>query len=250
MTHASSAVDGMASGPALHDGPAVIRVRGLTKTYRQGELEVHALRGVDLDFADGELTALAGPSGSGKTTLLNLIGALDHPSGGTIEVAGRDLRGLGKGDAADFRLASVGFIFQAYNLVPVLTAFENAEFTLLLRGMDAAERAAVVKPLLERVGLGEMMDRKPHELSGGQQQRVAIVRALATRPRLVLADEPTANLDSTTSEALLDLMAGLNAELGTTFIFSTHDPVVIDRARRVVELRDGRVDRVRVDPRP
>ena len=249
MTHATSPVEDMVAGPAVYDAAGVIRIRGLTKTYRQGELEVHALRGVDLDVADGELTALAGPSGSGKTTLLNLIGALDHPTGGTIEVAGLDIRGLGKGDAADFRLANVGFIFQAYNLVPVLTAYENAEFTLLLRGVDASERAAVVKPLLERVGLGDMMHRKPHELSGGQQQRVAIVRALATQPRLVLADEPTANLDSATSEALLDLMAGLNAELGTTFLFSTHDPVVIDRARRVVELRDGRVDRVRVDPR-
>ena len=248
MTLTNGTVHEMVEGRALYDDGALIRIRGLTKSYRQGELEVPALRGVDLDVADGEFTALAGPSGSGKTTLLNLIGALDTPTAGTIEVAGRDIRELGKGDAADFRLAHVGFIFQAYNLVPVLTAYENAEFTLLLRGVEAEERAAIVKPLLERVGLGEMMDRKPHELSGGQQQRVAIVRALATHPRLVLADEPTANLDSATSEALLDLMAGLNQELGTTFVFSTHDPVVIDRAHRVVELRDGRVHRTAVDP--
>lgn len=247
MTRVNSTFEEMVGGAATYDDAALIRTRGLTKTYRQGELEVPALRGVDLDVADGEFTALAGPSGSGKTTLLNMIGALDTPTSGTIEVAGRDIRGLGKGDAAEFRLANVGFVFQAYNLVPVLTAYENAEFTLLLRGAEPAERRGVVEPLLERVGLGDMMDRKPHELSGGQQQRVAIVRALATRPRLVLADEPTANLDSATSEGLLDLMARLNAELGTTFLFSTHDPVVIDRARRVVELHDGRVHRTSVD---
>lgn len=247
MTRVNSTFEEMVGGAATYDDAALIRTRGLTKTYRLGELEVPALRGVDLDVADGEFTALAGPSGSGKTTLLNMIGALDTPTSGTIEVAGRDIRGLGRGDAAEFRLANVGFVFQAYNLVPVLTAYENAEFTLLLRGAEPAGRRGVVEPLLERVGLGDMMDRKPHELSGGQQQRVAIVRALATRPRLVLADEPTANLDSATSEGLLDLMAGLNAELGTTFLFSTHDPVVIDRARRVVELHDGRVHRTSVD---
>ncbi|HUG37782.1 MAG TPA: ABC transporter ATP-binding protein [Candidatus Limnocylindrales bacterium] len=248
MTLVKGTARQLVEGPALYDDGALIRTRGLTKSYRQGELEVPALRGVDLDVADGEFTALAGPSGSGKTTLLNLIGALDKPTGGTIEVAGRDIRGLGKGEAADFRLAHVGFVFQAYNLVPVLTAYENAEVTLLLRGEESERRRGVVRPLLERVGLGDMMDRKPHELSGGQQQRVAIVRALATDPRLVLADEPTANLDSGTSEGLLDLMAELNAELGTTFLFSTHDPVVIDRARRVVDLHDGRVHRTRIDP--
>lgn len=228
-------------GVATWEDGALIRVRGLRKVYRQGELEVHALRGVDLDVADGEFTALAGPSGSGKTTLLNLIGALDVPTDGTVEVAGRDVTSLSTGDAADFRLDHVGFIFQAYNLVPVLTAYENAEFTLLLRGASAEERQAVVEPLLRTVGLGDMMDRKPHELSGGQQQRVAVVRALATRPRIVLADEPTANLDSETSAELMDLMAELNRELGTTFVFSTHDPVVIRHARRLVELLDGRV---------
>ena len=218
-----------------------IRVRSLTKVYHQGDLEVPALRGVDLDIEEGEFTALAGPSGSGKTTLLNILGALDSPTAGTVEVAGRDVTAIGKGDAADFRLDTVGFIFQAYNLVPVLTAYENAEFTLLLRGVDADRRRETVMPLLDRVGLGDMMDRKPHELSGGQQQRVAVVRALATSPAIVLADEPTANLDSATSAGLLDLMLELNSELGTTFVFSTHDPTVIERARRVVRLLDGRV---------
>lgn len=222
---------------------ALIRVRGVTKIYKQGELEVHALRGVDLDLAPGEFTAMAGPSGSGKTTLLNMIGVLDHPNEGTVEVAGYEASNLTPGDAADFRLDHVGFIFQAYNLVPVLTAYENAEFTLLLRGVPPDERRAVVEPLLERVGLGDMMDRKPPELSGGQQQRVAVVRALATHPDVVLADEPTANLDSATSGDLLDMMLELNEEMGITFLFSTHDETVIERARRVVRLLDGRVDR-------
>jgi len=221
---------------------ALIKVRGVVRTYKQGMLEVHALRGVDLDIHDGEFTALIGPSGSGKTTLLNIMGALDEPDAGTVEVAGQDISRLTKGDAADFRLDHVGFIFQAYNLVPVLTALENAEFTLLLRGVPAAERHKVIKPLLERVGLGDMADRKPHELSGGQQQRVAVVRALATKPRILLADEPTANLDSKTSSELMDMMQQLNEELKITFLFSTHDPVVITRARRVVRLLDGRVD--------
>lgn len=231
------------AGPGPGGDGALIRIRDLTRVYRQGEVEVHALRGADLDIFEGEFTALAGPSGSGKTTLLNIIGALDVPTSGQVHVAGRDIIGLGKGDAADFRLDTVGFIFQAYNLVPVLTAYENAEFTLLLRGVSASERRAVVEPLLERVGLADMMDRKPHELSGGQQQRAAIVRALATHPRIVLADEPTANLDSETSAGLLDLMLELNEELETTFLFSTHDPAVIQRARRLVELLDGRVHR-------
>jgi putative ABC transport system ATP-binding protein len=221
---------------------ALIRMRQITRVYKEGTLDVLALRGVDLDIAEGEFTALAGPSGSGKTTLLNIIGVLDKPTSGKIEVGGVDVLLLEKGDAADFRLDKVGFIFQAYNLVPVLTALENAEFTLLLRGIPAQERRDRVVPLLERVGLGDMLDRKPHELSGGQQQRVAVVRALATNPSIVLADEPTANLDSETSADLLDLMLKLNQELKTTFLFSTHDPVVIERARRVVRLLDGRVD--------
>ena len=220
---------------------ALIRLRQVTRIYKEGALEVLALRGVDLDVAEGEFTALAGPSGSGKTTLLNIIGVLDHATAGRVEVAGQDIGRLEKGAAADFRLAQVGFIFQAYNLVPVLTAYENAEFTLLLRGIPAPERKRRVQPLLERVGLGDMMDRRPHELSGGQQQRIAVVRALATKPAIVLADEPTANLDSDTSAGLLDLMQELNEEMKTTFLFSSHDPVVIERARRVVRLQDGKV---------
>jgi putative ABC transport system ATP-binding protein len=220
----------------------VIRAEGVTKVYRQGELEVHALRGVDVQVGAGEFSALAGPSGCGKTTLLNLIGALDAPTSGQLEVAGRDVTRLARGEAAEFRLDHVGFVFQAFNLVPVLTAFENAEFTLLLRGASPAERRGIVEPLLRRVGLEGMFDRKPHELSGGQQQRVAVVRALATSPSIVLADEPTANLDSTASAGLLDLMLELNQELGTTFLFATHDELVLDRARRVVKMLDGRVD--------
>jgi putative ABC transport system ATP-binding protein len=220
----------------------VIRAEGVTKVYRQGELEVHALRGVDVQVGAGEFSALAGPSGCGKTTLLNLIGALDAPTSDQLEVAGRDVTRLARGEAAEFRLDHVGFVFQAFNLVPVLTAFENAEFTLLLRGASPAERRGIVEPLLRRVGLEGMFDRKPHELSGGQQQRVAVVRALATSPSIVLADEPTANLDSTASAGLLDLMLELNQELGTTFLFATHDELVLDRARRVVKMLDGRVD--------
>lgn len=229
------------TGGATWRNGALIRMRQITRIYQEGSLEVLALRGVDLDIAEGEFTALAGPSGSGKTTLLNIIGVLDKPTSGRIQVAGTDITRLDKGGAADFRLDKVGFIFQAYNLVPVLTAYENAEFTLLLRGVSPRERKSRVKPLLERVGLGDMMDRKPHELSGGQQQRIAVVRALASKPDLILADEPTANLDSETSGGLLDLMLELNQELSTTFLFSTHDPAVIQRARRVVRLKDGRV---------
>jgi putative ABC transport system ATP-binding protein len=234
--------NGSAPSPAFWQNGALIRLRQITRIYKEGTLDVLALRGVDLDISEGEFTALAGPSGSGKTTLLNIIGALDKPTAGKVQVDGVDVLGLEKGDAADFRLEKVGFIFQAYNLVPVLSALENAEFTLLLRGVPTSERRARVVPLLERVGLGDMMNRKPHELSGGQQQRIAVVRALATSPSIVLADEPTANLDSETSAELLDLMLELNQELKTTFLFSTHDPVVIDRARRVVRLLDGRVD--------
>jgi putative ABC transport system ATP-binding protein len=220
---------------------ALIRLRQVTRVFKEGTLEVLALRGVDLDVAEGEFSALAGPSGSGKTTLLNIIGALDLPTSGRVEVAGQDMGRLTRGDAADFRLEKVGFIFQAYNLVPVLTAYENSEFTLLLRGIPPQERKDRVMPLLERVGLADMQDRRPSELSGGQQQRIAIVRALATEPAIVLADEPTANLDSDTSAGLLDLMQELNEELSTTFLFSTHDPIVIERARRVIRLLDGRV---------
>ena len=228
--------EGMVDG-----GGQPIRVEDVTKVFTQGPVEVHALRGVDLVVDQGAFAALAGPSGCGKTTLLNLIGVLDNPTSGRVIVGGRDVSSLSRGEAADFRLDHVGFVFQAYNLVPVLTAYENAEFTLLLRNRDASARRAIVEPLLERVGLGDMMDRKPHELSGGQQQRVAVVRALATRPRIVLADEPTANLDSAASDELIDLMLELNRELHTTFLFATHDRAVLDRTPRVIRMLDGRV---------
>jgi len=226
----------------IESGDPLIEVAGVTRVFRQGELEVHALRGIDLEIGKGAFCGLVGPSGSGKTTLLNIIGALDAPTSGRVHVAGRDVTALSRGDAAEFRLDRVGFIFQAYNLVPVLTAYENAEFTLLLRGVPLDQRRAIVMPLLDRVGLQSEAHRKPHELSGGQQQRVAVVRALATEPDVVLADEPTANLDSATSTSLLDLMDELNRELGTTFLFSSHDPVVIERVRRLIRLRDGRVE--------
>jgi putative ABC transport system ATP-binding protein len=219
----------------------LIKVRGITRIYKQGEIEVHALRGVDLDIANGEFTALAGPSGSGKTTLLNMIGCLDEATAGTVEIAGENVTNLGRTKGAQYRLANVGFVFQAYNLVPVLTAWENAEFVLLLQGVAPAKRKEILDPLFERVGLADYKHRKPHEMSGGQQQRVAIARALATHPRIVLADEPTANLDSKTSAALLDLMLELNEEKGVTFVFSTHDQAVMNRVRRIVRLDSGEI---------
>ena len=219
----------------------VIQGSDLKKVYQQGTLEVHALRGVDLTVEAGDFAALVGPSGSGKSTLLNLIGTLDKPTSGSIQVAGQEVSTLDRAASANFRLKHIGFVFQAYNLLPVLTAYENAEYTLMLQGMPTSERRAIVAPLLERVGLDGMFDRKPHELSGGQQQRVAVARALASKPSLVLADEPTANLDSETGEALLDLMVELNQQDGVTFVFASHDPAVVSRVRRVVTLRDGLV---------
>ena len=220
----------------------MIEVRGGEKIYHQGEGEVRELRGVDLDIGEGEFSALAGPSGSGKTTLLNMIGCLDSPTRGYVEIDGVRVTDMGRSEAADYRLEHIGFIFQAYNLVPVLTAYENAEFVLMLRGVPREKRREIVVPLLQEVGLEGMIDRKPTELSGGQQQRVAIVRALAAKPQIILADEPTANLDSETSGELLDLMLELNREYETTFLFSTHDPLVMERARRIVRLRSGEID--------
>jgi putative ABC transport system ATP-binding protein len=220
---------------------SIVQVRNLTRTYKQGSLEVQALRGVDLDIEAGEFTALMGPSGSGKTTLLNQIGALDVPDGGSVKVEGRELAGMSKGELARLRLDRLGFVFQAYNLVPVLSAYENAEFVLLLQGVPLAERRTRVMALLGEVGLEGMENRRPTELSGGQQQRVAVARAIAAKPALVLADEVTANLDSATSEELLDTMEALNRDRGITFLFATHDPRVRDRARRVITLVDGKV---------
>ena len=218
----------------------LVQSRDVTKTYHVGQVEVPALRGVTVDVRRGDFAAIVGPSGSGKTTLLNLIGALDVPTDGSLSVFGDEVAALGKRERADMRLHSLGFVFQAYNLVPVLTARENVEFVLELQGMGP-ERRERAHEVLDHLGLGDLADRRPNELSGGQQQRVAVARAVASRPRLVLADEPTANLDGENAEILLQMMRDLNREQGITFLFSTHDPRVVRHARRVVKLIDGRV---------
>jgi putative ABC transport system ATP-binding protein len=220
----------------------IVAVEGVTKTYQQGRVEVRALRGLDLVVRAGELTALYGPSGSGKTTLLNLIGALDHPTSGKVLIEGRNLGALSRRELSHLRRDRIGFVFQAYNLIPVLTAYENAETVMALQGVDADARRRRVGELFAEMGLEGMEDRRPDELSGGQQQRVAIARAIAAGPAVVLADEPTANVDSETAERLLDIMEKLNRDRGVTFIFSTHDPRVMERARRLVRIVDGRVD--------
>ena len=200
-----------------------------------------ALRGVDLDIRRGDFATLAGPSGSGKTTLLNMIGGLDRPSAGTVTVDGQELGQMGKAELAELRLHKIGFVFQAYNLIPVLSAAENIAFILRLQGVPAAERRERAMAALADVGLAGLEDRRPAQLSGGQQQRVAVARALISRPAIVLADEPTANLDSRTAAGLIDLMAELNARHGTTFLMGTHDARVIARSRRHIELTDGRI---------
>jgi len=213
------------------------------KTYRTDHLEVAAVRGISLEIEPAAFLSIAGPSGSGKTTLLNLLGALDTPTSGTIAVGDRTTAGLTARELADFRNAHLGFVFQTFNLIPVLTARENVELPLQLRGVaDRAERRSRVEAILRDVGLAEMMDRRPNEMSGGQQQRVAIARALVKGPTLVLADEPTANLDTATAHEIMDLMREMNARAGTTFVFSTHDPLVMDHATRIVRLRDGLVE--------
>jgi putative ABC transport system ATP-binding protein len=218
-----------------------VELKEVRKTYRTGPIEVPALRGVSLQIAAGEFTAAAGPSGSGKTTLLNLMGGLDRADSGEIWVAGENLQLLSSGDLALLRLQRIGFVFQTYNLLPVLTALENAEFTLLLQGMPGHERRKRVEKLFSEIGLDGLENRRPAELSGGQQQRVAVARAMVTEPALILADEPTANLDSATAIALLDVMEHLNRTTGTTFVFSTHDPQVMERAHRLIRLRDGQI---------
>src|SRR3984893_17658103 len=219
----------------------VVDLKGVQKTYRNGPIEAPALRGVSLQIAAGEFVAAAGPSGSGKTTLLNVIGGLDRADAGEIWVAGRNLQLLSSGELAGLRLQRIGFVFQTYNLLPVLTALENAEFTLLLQGMHARKRKQKVEKLVLEIGLAGLDDRRPSQLSGGQQQRVAVARAMITEPALILADEPTANLDSASAIALLDVMEQLNRTTGTTFLFSTHDPQVMERAHRLIRLRDGQV---------
>ncbi len=220
---------------------AAVRTAAVWKVFEQEAEEVQAVRGVTLTIESGEFVALAGPSGSGKTTLLNLMGGLTRPTKGRVFVAERDLTKMSNIELAQLRLEQVGFVFQAYNLLPVLTALENAEFPLLLQGVEEAERQARVRQLFERTGLKGLENRRPGKLSGGQQQRVAVVRAVASKPALVLADEPTANLDTTASEALLDMMLELNQELGTTFVFATHDERVMERSRRLVRLIDGSI---------
>lgn len=221
----------------------IIELTNVVKRYEdKNKVPVTALRGITLSIEHGEFTAIAGPSGSGKTTLLNLIGGLDRPTGGRVVVSGQDLGSLNRNQLAEFRLQTLGFIFQAYNLIPVLTAEENAEFMLLLQGVSADERHRRVEQELRDLGIeAELMSRRPNELSGGQQQRVAVARALVSRPKLILADEPTANLDSKTGSLLLDKMKEMNEKKGVTFIFSTHDPVVMERARRLILLRDGQI---------
>jgi len=218
-----------------------VELKSVSKTYRTGPIEVPALRGVSLRIAAGDFAATAGPSGSGKTTLLNIIGGLDRADAGEIWVAGQNLQRLSSGELAHLRLERIGFVFQTYNLLPVLTALENAEFTLLLQGVPAHKRRERVEKLFLEIGLAGLEDRRPAELSGGQQQRVAVARAMVTEPALILADEPTANLDSATAISLLDVMERLNRATGTTFIFSTHDPQVMERAHRLIRLRDGQI---------
>ena len=222
-------------------GETLLEARAATKIYRAGAIETVALSAVDLAVERGEFTVLSGPSGSGKTTLLNLLGTLDRPTSGQIFVAGEDTTEMREGARADLRLRKLGFIFQSYNLVPVLSALENVEFVLLLQHVPAAERHARARRFLTDLGLGELADKRPGEMSGGQQQRVAVARAIASEPEIVLADEPTANLDSKTAEDLLDLMERLNRDRGVTFLFSTHDPRVMARARRAIRLVDGRI---------
>ncbi len=217
----------------------VVKIDNVTRVYEVGKVETQALRGVSLSIENGEFTALVGPSGSGKTTLLQLIGCLDQPTTGHVYINGKDVSSLNRNQRADMRRGTIGFIFQFFALIPTLTAYENVEMPLLLDGMAAKERQERVTELLEAVGLSDRANNRPDQLSGGQQQRVAIARALATKPTLVLADEPTANLDTANGKQIMDIMTQLNKETGVTFIFATHDPRVFKYARRTITLRDG-----------
>lgn len=221
----------------------VIEIKNVEKTYKESEIEVHAVRGIDLDFEEGEFAAIVGPSGSGKTTLLNIIGALDEPTSGEVLVSGTPVKDLSSGQKIDFRMWNIGFVFQSYNLIPVLTAKENVEFVMHLQGSSTRERDKRATELLQAVGLGDRMDARPGKLSGGQQQRVAVARALAAKPKFILADEPTANLDSKSTANLLDIMEKLNQNEKITFIFSTHDQRVVKKAHRVITIEDGKVSK-------
>ena len=219
----------------------LIKATDISKVYHKTAVPVHALNHVNLTVREGEFTAIVGPSGCGKTTLLNILGGLDHSSSGKVEIAGTDITTMQDSRLIDFRLHNIGFVFQAYNLIPVLTARENVEFIMLLLKRNKKEREERAKQLLHRMDMSDKLHHRPAELSGGQQQRVAVARALASQPRFVLADEPTANLDSASTENLLDLMAEINREENATFIFSTHDQRVMDKAKRLVTLRDGAI---------
>ena len=220
---------------------AIVQLSHLNKHYHQGEITVRAVDNVDLTINQGDFAALCGPSGSGKTSILNLIGGLDSPTSGEVWLEGTNLVALSPTQLATIRQNRIGFVFQAYNLIPVMTAYENAGFVLDLQGVDKVQRHDRVMKILQQVGLQGLEQRRPDEMSGGQQQRVAIARAIVTKPAIVLADEPTANVDSKTAEALLDLMQELNQQFGITFLFSTHDQHVIDRALRIIELQDGHI---------
>ncbi|MBN1247719.1 MAG: ABC transporter ATP-binding protein [Anaerolineae bacterium] len=220
---------------------AVIEMKDVKKIYKVGEVETPALRGIDLTIEEGEFTAVVGPSGSGKTTLLQLMGCLDRPTSGTVTINGEDVSDLGPNARADVRKGTIGFVFQYFALIPGLTAYENIEMPMLLTGVKSAERRRRVNELLEAVGIPDRAKHRPDQLSGGEQQRVAIARALSVHPILVLADEPTANLDTANGEQIMEIMERLNTEMATTFVFATHDPRVFPHARRVVEIVDGRI---------
>ncbi len=220
---------------------SIIKATNITKVYNSTAVPVHALNGIDLEIEKGEFTAIVGPSGCGKTTLLNILGGLDHPTSGEVTLAGTNITTMQDGKLIDFRLNNIGFVFQAYNLIPVLTTQENVEFIMLLQKKTKKERDARAMELLTEMGIAEKANQRPSQLSGGQQQRVAVARALASKPQFILADEPTANLDSHSTSALLDIMAKMNHEEGATFVFSTHDQRVIDKARRIITLEDGQI---------
>jgi len=231
---------GLANNPEHED---IVVLRNVSKIYQQGKIEVRAVDDVSLEIDKGDFVALCGPSGSGKTTILNMIGGLDIPTSGDVLLEGQNMATLGRSEVANIRRDRIGFVFQAYNLIPVMTAYENAEFVLKLQGVHEKECRDRVMATLQEVGLAGLEHRRPDEMSGGQQQRVAIARAIVTRPAIVLADEPTANVDSATADALLDLMQKLNQEEGVSFLFSTHDQRVMQRARRLIRLRDGKIEK-------
>lgn len=219
----------------------VIEIKDLVKIYNSSEVQVKAVNGITINFEEGEFTAVVGPSGSGKTTFLNMLGGLDRPTSGSVKIGGTDIWKLSSRKLIDFRMNNIGFVFQAYNLIPVLTAGENVEFIMHLQGRPKKEREQRTKELLEAVGIGDRIKSRPAKLSGGQQQRVAVARALASMPEFILADEPTANLDSTSTSDLLELMSVMNRKYNTTFVFATHDQRVMDKARRIVTIEDGKI---------